>query len=215
MVTRAAASKLGPHGHITGLDLNEGMLAVAKTLGNPGREIVWLKGSAVEMDLPDASFDVVLCQQGLQFFPDQHKALLETHRILRNGGRAVFSVWAGAGPYNNAVADAIDVHLGDAAARRFKTTRDVPDVATLRSQFGEAGFGQVNVTREEMVIRLPEIEKFIIAHLRGTPSAEAIESLATSEQSALSQNAAERLSPYADGIDVVVPDSINLVFATT
>ena len=51
VVTRAAASKLGSHGHITGLDLNEGMLAVAKTLGNPGREIVWLKGSAVEMDL--------------------------------------------------------------------------------------------------------------------------------------------------------------------
>ena len=108
LVTRAAATKLGPAGHITGLDLNEGMLEVAKAIRNPGvGGLDWMKGSALEMDLPDASFDVVLCQQGLQFFPDQHKALTETHRVLRDGGRAWFSVWAEAGPYQLAVGAAI------------------------------------------------------------------------------------------------------------
>jgi len=71
----------------------------------------------------------------------------------------------------------------------------------------------VDVTRKEMQIRLPEIEKFIIAQLRSTPFAEAIESLLTSEQSALAQDAAEELSLYADGVDAVLPDFSNVVFA--
>ncbi len=214
VVTRAAAAKLGPAGHITGLDLNEGMLEVAKAIRNPGvGGIAWISGSVLEMDFPDASFDVVLCQQGLQFFPDQHKALMETHRVLRDGGRVWFSVWAEAGPYNIVVLATIATHLGDATARQFDASRDLPDADTLRSLFIEAGFRQVDVTRTQMHVRLPEIEKFVIAHLCGTPIAEAIGSLSASEQSALARDAAEGLSPYADGVDVDVPRFNNLVFA--
>jgi hypothetical protein len=103
--------------------------------------------------------------------------------------------------------------LSDSIAQRYKVTRDVPDADTLRSQFSDAGFEQVNVARKEMLVRLPEIEKFIIAQLRATPIAEVIESLSASEQSALARDATESLSPYADGVDVVVPDFINLVIA--
>ncbi len=214
VVTRAAMAKLGPAGHITGLDLNEGMLEVAKAIGNLGvGGLAWVRGSALEMDISDASFDVVLCQQGLQFFPDQHKALSETHRVLRDEGRAWFSIWAEAGPYQNAVSAAIATHVDEATARRNKAARDVPDADTLRSQFSDAGFRQVDVTRIEMQIRLPEIEKFVIAQLRSTPFAEAIESLSVSEQAALARDAAEGLSLYADGVDAVVPDFSNIVFA--
>lgn len=214
VVTRSAAKKLDHSGQITGLDLNGGMLAVAETLGNPGNgQLAWLESSALEMDLPNEKFDVVLCQQGLQFFPDQHKALLETHRVLRGGGRACFSVWAERGPYNNAVGAAIAKHIDDAAAQRYFTSRDVPDADTLRSKFIHAGFNRVDVTRIEMRINLPEIEKFVIAHLNGTPTASALGALSASEQSALAKDAAEDLSAYADGVDVVVPDFSNLVFA--
>ncbi len=127
VVTRAAMAKLGPAGHITGLDLNEGMLEVAKAIGNLGvGGLAWVRGSALEMDISDASFDVVLCQQGLQFFPDQHKALSETHRVLRDGGRAWFSIWAEAGPYQNAVSAAIATHVDEATARRNKAARTSP-----------------------------------------------------------------------------------------
>lgn len=81
VVTRAAAEKLGPAGRITGLDLNDGMLAVAQTRGNPGKgEMEWVQASALDTGLPGNSFDVVLCQQGLQFFPDQSQALRETQK---------------------------------------------------------------------------------------------------------------------------------------
>jgi ubiquinone/menaquinone biosynthesis C-methylase UbiE len=214
VVTRMAAENLGPSGHIIGLYLNDGMLAVAATLGNPGRgKLEWLKNSALEMDLPNEKFDAVLCQQGLQFFPDQHKALLETHCVLREGGRACFSVWAARGPYNDAVGAAITKHIDDAAAQRYHTARDVPDAETLRSKFVDAGFSQVDVTRIEMQIHLPEIESFIIAHLNGTPSAAALGSLSSREQSVFAKDAADGLSDYTDSGDAVVPDFINMVVA--
>ena len=214
VVTRAATAELGPSGQITGLDLNEGMLEVAKGIEMPGDgKLSWVRGSALDMDFPDASFDVVLCQQGLQFFPDQLKALTETHRVLRNGGRALFSVWAGPSPYHIAVGAALAKHMDDTAERRLLATRVVPDVDALRSLFIDAGFEQVNVTRMEKQVRLPEIEKFIIANLRGTVLAEDIETLSASEQSALAKDGAEGLAPYADGVDTVMPDFSNLVFA--
>jgi ubiquinone/menaquinone biosynthesis C-methylase UbiE len=214
VVARAAATKLGSDGHITGLDLNEGMLEVAKALGNPGTGgLAWVRGSAEEIEFPDASFDLVLCQQGLQFFPNQHKALSETHRVLRDEGRACFSIWAQSGPFHKAVGTAMAKYLDASIAQRYRATRDVPDVNSLRSQFIDAGFRQVNVNRTEVRVRLPEIAKFIIAQLRSTPFAEAIRSLSASDQTALGQDAAEELSPYADGVDVVVPDYSNVVFA--
>jgi ubiquinone/menaquinone biosynthesis C-methylase UbiE len=54
--------------------------------------IEWRQGDATSMPLPDGAFDVVLCQQGLQFFPDQPAALSEMHRVLTPNGRLALSV---------------------------------------------------------------------------------------------------------------------------
>src|SRR5207244_2356410 len=68
VIARLAAHTVGPTGCVTGLDLNAGMLAVARSLPAPsGAPITWIEGSAVAMNLPNAAFDVVFCQQGLQF----------------------------------------------------------------------------------------------------------------------------------------------------
>ena len=214
VVTRAVAAKLGPAGHVTGLDLNEGMLEVGKALGNPGPgDLAWVESSALEMDLPDGSFDVVLCQQGLQFFPDQQKALQETHRVVRDSGRVYFSVWAGKGPYNDVLGAELTKHINENTSRRYLAALDVPDANALQSMFSDAGFRQVEVTPIEMDVLLPEIEKFILAHLRGTPVADAVEALSEGEQFAFVRDVTEDLSAYADGFDVVVPDFINLVSA--
>src|SRR5436853_5107699 len=70
VIARLAAPAVGPTGRVTGLDLNAGMLAVARSLPPPpGAPITWIEGSAMAMKLPNAAFDVVFCQQGLQFFP--------------------------------------------------------------------------------------------------------------------------------------------------
>ena len=90
VVARLAAPHVGVTGHVTGLDLNAGMLAVARALPPPsGASITWIEGNAMAIDLPDVSFDVIVCQQGFQFFPDQPAALREMHRVLVPGGQVL------------------------------------------------------------------------------------------------------------------------------
>jgi ubiquinone/menaquinone biosynthesis C-methylase UbiE len=78
IVARFAAATMGI-GHIVGLDINEGMLAVARSRSaGSGPHIEWREASALDLPFPDNSFDLILCQLGLQFFPDQPRALRET-----------------------------------------------------------------------------------------------------------------------------------------
>ena len=76
VVARAAAERVGGTGRVAALDINPGMLAVARSLpAAPGPAIAWHEGSVLALPFPDAAFDVVLCQIGLQFFPDRSAAL--------------------------------------------------------------------------------------------------------------------------------------------
>jgi ubiquinone/menaquinone biosynthesis C-methylase UbiE len=215
IVSRAAAEQLGVSGHITGLDTNPGMLKVAQKIGIKGScPIEWVEGSACDIPLEDGTFDAVLCQQGLQYFPDQAKAISECYRVLRTGGRACFNIWAAAGPYNEALARAIAMHIGDKEARQYRQSRDVPDAASLRQLFEDAGFSNVDVSVKEMLVWLPEIKKFAISHLDGSPISSALNALSEEAQGNLARDVAADIAAYANGDDVVVPDSIHLICAT-
>jgi ubiquinone/menaquinone biosynthesis C-methylase UbiE len=95
-VARMVAARAGTSGRVVGVDISEPMLEVARSKpAEPGAApIEFIRRSADDLQLPDASFDVVLCQQGLQFFPDQIAALREMRRALNPRGRLGISVWA-------------------------------------------------------------------------------------------------------------------------
>src|SRR3712207_3990859 len=94
IVARRAAERMGS-GRVVGLDINPGMLAVARALPpGSGPAIEWHEGSVLDMPFPEGSFDVCLCQLGLQFFPDRAAALREMRRVLRTGGRLTLSVFS-------------------------------------------------------------------------------------------------------------------------
>ena len=78
IVARTAALTLGSGGSVVGLDVSLPMLAAARSAAAAeGLSIDWQEGSAMKLPLADAACDVVLCQQGLQFFPDRPAALRE------------------------------------------------------------------------------------------------------------------------------------------
>lgn len=96
IVARRVAPMVGIEGRVVALDISPAMLDVARALPTPaGAAIEWLQGDAIALDLPDKAFDLVLCQQGLQFFSDRKAALREMRRVLAIDGRAVLSVWRG------------------------------------------------------------------------------------------------------------------------
>jgi SAM-dependent methyltransferase len=97
VVARLAAQRVGGTGQVVGLDLNPGMLAVAAGVAPPASPtwapITWREASALALPLADATFDIVYCQLGLQFFADRPVALREMARVLVPGGRVALMVW--------------------------------------------------------------------------------------------------------------------------
>ena len=89
ILARAAADRVADEAQVTGLDINEGMLAVARRV-RP--ELEWQQGDAAQLPHEDGTFDVVLCQMALMFFPDRTAALRELARVTRPGGTVALSV---------------------------------------------------------------------------------------------------------------------------
>ena len=214
LIARLAAPAVGSTGRVTGLDLNAGMLTVARSLPPPaGAPIAWIEGSATAMNLPDASFDVLFCQQGLQFFPDRLAALREMRRVLTTSGRVFLSVWRSMGPYHVAVVDALTQHVSAEAAARFSASRIVPDGDELHRLVVAAGFRDVAIEACRMNVRLPAIERFVLAHLAATPVADAIAVVPSEARAALVDGVRRALHAYGDGDEMTVPDETNIVTA--
>jgi SAM-dependent methyltransferase len=92
VVTRELAARLPATVSIVGTDLNEAMVDYAKEIWRQ-RPIEWQQADAIALPFADESFDAVICQFGVMFFPDKPKAFAEAHRVLRQGGTFLFSVW--------------------------------------------------------------------------------------------------------------------------
>jgi ubiquinone/menaquinone biosynthesis C-methylase UbiE len=172
VVARLAAKLLG-HGQVTGLDLNAGMLAVARGLPSEGAPITWMEGSALDLPFPPDSFDVVLCQLGLQFFPDQRQALREMRRVLRNAGRAALSVYSPIErtPGANAFVLALDQVLGADASRIKRGEHSFVDAAQLETLLKDTGFHSVDVQTVVQTISFPSVLDYVRFQLLATPMA--------------------------------------------
>lgn len=86
----AALGRVGPEGRVAAVDINPGMLAVARTKSD---RVAWHAAAAEALPFADATFDAVLCQFALMFLADRTKALREMRRVTKPGGRIGLFVW--------------------------------------------------------------------------------------------------------------------------
>jgi len=214
VVARIAAQRVGPAGHIVGVDLNPGMIAVARSLpALTGAPIEWLERSALDLRLAEASFEVVLCQQGLQFFPDKLIALQEMRRVLDHGGRLALSVWNSTGLYNSAVGEALARFISNEAAIGFSASRQAPTGEELRLFAMEAGFSTVEVSVSRISVHLPRLDKFTLDHLAATPIAPVVAAADPEARENIGASVMKQLQRYADSTGVTYPEETHVLTA--
>jgi ubiquinone/menaquinone biosynthesis C-methylase UbiE len=173
VVTRLAAERVGAEGQVVGLDVNPGMLAVARSQTPAELPIDWFEASAESMLFQDGAFDVVLCQMGLQFIPNKVAALSEMRRVLVEGGRAIANM-PGPEPALFAIMqDVLASHLGADAAGFVGLVFSLHDAEQIENLMQRAGFREIDVERHTKTLCVPPLTEFLWQYVNSTPIAEA------------------------------------------
>jgi len=147
-VARLVARRLAGTGHVTGVDLDEALLKVARrTSSREGTTIDWRRGDASSLPFSSGSFDVVLCQQGIQFFGDRKSAMNEMCRVLAPRGRFGANVCRSLdqAPGYRALATALGRHVGRKAEEMIHGVFSLGDPDVLRSLMEAAGFQRIDI----------------------------------------------------------------------
>ena len=198
VVARLAAKRMGS-GHVTGLDLNAGMLGVARTLPSEGAMTNWVEGSALDLPFPPGSFDVALCQLGLQFFPERGQALREMRRVLASSGRIAVSVYSTIErtPGANAFVLALDEVLGTDSSRTKRGEHAFADPAELETLLTGAGFGAIDVQTVVQRISFPSALDYVRFQLLATPMASLLMDKQEMEREAIISVVAAKTANFA------------------
>lgn len=157
IVARVAYERLGPDSRVVGVDVSPQMLAVARAVAPT---IDWREGNAQALPLGEGErFDVVMCHQGLQFFPDKRVALDEMRRATERGGRLVVGVWKSLDetPLMRELHAIAERHVGSIVDRR----HSFGDAAALEKAIAESGFMDVRVEALVQTIRFSDGSAFL------------------------------------------------------
>lgn len=195
-VVARLARQRGHTGRLVGIDVNNAMLAIARENSS---EVEWIEGSALDLPFDADSFDVVLCQLGLQFFPDRALALKEMVRVLKPGGRAGMSVYSAIErtPAAHAFVQSLEKYLGKAASRTKRSEHLSCDEHEVGAWAKQAGFDVVDVVAVTKQITFPSILDYVRFQLTATPMAALLKDKGASERErmimSIADDAASRL----------------------
>ena len=212
VVTWLAAEQVGPGGTVAALDVNPAMLAVARSIPSTGAAIRWYETSAESIPLPDAAFDVVFCQLGLQFVSDKGAALREMRRVLAPGGRVLVST-----PQPNAFFDVLDDavtrHVGSEAGAFVRMVFSLHDPAAIARLFRDAGFADVTVRTYARPLRLPSARECLWQYVHSTPLTAMLATLDASRIAALERDVVDRWARWSDAGRMTYEQGMNVATA--
>ena len=177
IVSRAMARRLPPEASILATDLNQPMLDHAVSQTRSGN-VTYGQADAQALPFEDASFDAVVCQFGVMFFPDKPAAFAAARRVLKPGGRFFFSVW-------DRIEDNDFAHLAietlgrlyPANPPRFmaRTPHGFHDKMVIERLVREAGFSQIEIDTIAKTSRAASASEPALGYCQGTPMRAEIE----------------------------------------
>jgi len=220
VVTRRAAQDVGPTGAVTGLDINEGMLSMARSISSPNDDLIsYREGSAIDIPFPDETFDAVFCQHGLEFFPDRGQGVSEMRRVLKPKGQLGLRVWRHLEyqPFHIAVLAALDRHLWreqDVPSRAGLTQPfSFGDAEALRALAVDAGFSDIEIKVSTIPWRYAASPTDMLGYLSALPFSRDIHEMDEIARNEMLQELLVSLQPFLDGEELVMPGESHIVLA--
>jgi ubiquinone/menaquinone biosynthesis C-methylase UbiE len=216
-VARLAAPRVGREGAVVAVDINPAMLAVGRSLPAPaGATIDWREGSAMALPLPDASFELALCQNSLQYVSDREAALREMRRVLAPGGRAAICVWRSLehNPRSRLLQEAVARRLNSTPAALFPGNV-LGDAGELRALLSAAGLRDVSVAVQPLTVREPWDDALVEQSLKAVATVLPMyAAMPADELAALAQAVQTEIGPaleqFREGADMVHPLSAHI-----
>jgi SAM-dependent methyltransferase len=178
VVTRHLASVLHEGVSIVATDLNQPMLDLASAIGTK-RPVEWRQADALQLPFPDETFDAVVCQFGVMFFPEKTKAFSEARRVLRSEGVFLFNVWDRI--EENEFADTVTAALeslfpNDPPRFLARTPHGYYDHPTIERDLAKGGFTaspEISTVAARSRAESPQVPS--VAYCQGTPLRNEIE----------------------------------------
>jgi SAM-dependent methyltransferase len=204
-VARAAAAAVGPEGSVAGCDINAGMLEVAR---RAAPDIEWVRSDAASLVFDDSSFDVVLCQAALMFFPDPEAAAREMARVTKPGGSVVMQTWGRSSGYE-LLAGVFDEVTSPEAAAIIRAPFAMHDVERLKGLATAAGLSVDAARTHWDVAEFGSMDDFIRTEILASPMAAMV------DPDAVLAAAAPVMKPFEQASGAaVIPLSGNFVRAS-
>jgi ubiquinone/menaquinone biosynthesis C-methylase UbiE len=208
IVARHVARRPAAASEVQGVDVSPAMLGVAREkAAEENLVIAFKKADAHQLPFPDASFDAVLCQQGLQFFADRPAALREMARVAAPGGKLGLSTCRSLAhqPGYRALIDVVARHVGAGAADIVRSPYAFGEVDDVRTLLADAGLGDPAVRIAIWPARFASAEALLRGEMLSSPLADVIERLDADVLAVVLDELASRLAPHTDDEGVVFP----------
>ncbi len=176
IATRKLRDVLPKDAKLTATDLNPPMLEVNAAKFRPGEAVEFKQADGTALPFADRSFDLVVCQFGVMFFPDKDKGYREAFRVLQPGGSYLFSVWDSAryNPYIQVTIDVVASFFEQDPPLFFKTPVSYPHIDPIKESLLAAGFRGMEIAVIGINKRVADMSAFARATVFGTPYFEQI-----------------------------------------
>ena len=171
IVTRKLRDALPAATRLTATDLNPPMLDIARTKFRSGEQVEFQPADAMALPFADGSFDAVVCQFGVMFFPDKRKSFSEVLRVLAPGGRYVFSVWDSHryNPFGRLANQVAGSFFPADPPQFYNVPFSCHQIDPIKESLIEAGFTGINAVVVSLDKEVPDAASFARAAIYGNP----------------------------------------------
>jgi len=214
IVSRMIHENVAPHATLTGVDVNESMLNLARQVTEDRKNAFsWHLGDVADLPFKSSSFTAVFCQQGIQYFPDEGIALKEMRRVLVTKGQLIMSVWGGASDFFIAMADSVSKHINADLGATYLSPFSYNNIRQLPMMLETAEFKSVSI--EEIIVDrvVRDTNLSIPKEILGHPAGHRVQVAGEEVVQAIANDVSAACAQYQVGADMVVPQRAFLIQA--